>query len=37
LKEIGLNEAELEQLARGSIIDMGGARRPMAATAVAME
>ncbi len=37
LKEIGLDEAELEQLARGSIIDMGGARRPMAATAVAME
>ncbi len=37
LKEIGLDEAELEQLARGSIIDTGGARRPMTATAVAME
>ena len=37
LKEIGLDEAELEQLARGSIIATDGARRPMAATAVAME
>ena len=37
LKEIGLDEAELERLARGSIIDIGGARRPMTATAVAME
>jgi len=37
LKEIGLDEAELERLARGSIIDIAGARGPMTATAVAME
>jgi succinyl-CoA---D-citramalate CoA-transferase len=37
LREIGLEEAELERLARDSIIDLGGIPRSMAGTTVAME
>ena len=37
LREIGLEEAELERLARDSIIDLGGTPRSMAGTAVAIE
>ena len=37
LREIGLEEAELERLARDSIIDLGGNPRSMAGSAVAIE
>jgi len=37
LREIGLEEAELERLARDSIIDLGGDPRSMAGSAVAIE
>ena len=37
LREIGLEEAELDQLARDSIIDLGGAPRSMVGTAAAIE
>jgi formyl-CoA transferase len=37
LREIGLEEAELERLARDSIIDVGGNPRSMAGSAVAIE
>ena len=37
LREIGLEEAELDRLAHDSIIDLGGTPRPMAGTAAAIE
>jgi len=37
LREIGLEEAELERLARDSIIDLGGNPRSMAGSAMAIE
>jgi len=37
LREIGLEEAELDQLARDSIIDLGGAPRSIVGTAAAIE
>jgi crotonobetainyl-CoA:carnitine CoA-transferase CaiB-like acyl-CoA transferase len=37
LREIGLEEAELDRLARDSIIDLGGTPRSMAGTAAAIE
>ena len=37
LREIGLEEAELDQLARDSIIDLGGTPRSMVGTAAAIE
>ena len=37
LREIGLEEAQLERLARDSIIDLGGNPRSMAGSAVAIE
>ena len=37
LREIGLEEAELDRLARDSIIDLGGNPRSMAGSAVAIE
>jgi crotonobetainyl-CoA:carnitine CoA-transferase CaiB-like acyl-CoA transferase len=37
LREVGLDDAELERLASASIIDLGGSPSSMAVTAVAME
>jgi crotonobetainyl-CoA:carnitine CoA-transferase CaiB-like acyl-CoA transferase len=37
LREVGLDDAELDRLAHDSIIDLGGTRRSMAGTAAAIE
>jgi crotonobetainyl-CoA:carnitine CoA-transferase CaiB-like acyl-CoA transferase len=37
LRDLGLDDAELERLASSSIIDLGGSARSMAGTAGAME